>query len=462
MNDSKTKLFWIPLLFFGLFYFEPLYSQDGIEQAERLQSDEQMRRNIQTILDAHLRKYNQRASKPLTSDEAQKKLADFNQKFNTAYDSSAASSFASHEDINWGEQSKFAFEQVAKSIGKDGSALVYNRDAQSVYNAVCDGRANCWAGTDLFIGNVISKWRVNAIENGDLVVIFSNGHIQPGIFTQDSKGKWRLKRLETTGSSFRGEDLGPASELAHQGPLRILMADDYLNMEANRINGFPTQQIVDEQLPKALDRVKKKYGVPVGELEALIKKQHDLSRENNIEANEGTPLAFGKVDVPPGDLARLNTIAPMTHRIPSFQKPDSKILLHLPRPISFDRKGIAAIYVSADQTFWGDTPGNGTVPIKLEDAIEALEELLRLAKKDVEKARSEYEKNRILEAQQILKKYEAQFGPISYETDPTWTEIFYYLTDEYKRKLEKVEKTSDIKQDAEALLNLITPKTDCK
>ena len=80
--------------------------------------------NLRTVFDARLRDYNQRSSKPLTSEEAHKILVAFNQRLNLEYDSPSNPAYTIQGKTDWAEDFKYAFEQVVRSNGKNGSPLV--------------------------------------------------------------------------------------------------------------------------------------------------------------------------------------------------------------------------------------------------------------------------------------------------------------------------------------------------
>ena len=308
MYAKKSKVgrlvFFIRLSLLSLFVRPPrLYSLVGltlllcgavttVQARSRAPQDLVLEKNLNTVLEARLRDYNSRASSPISSDEARARIAAFKRPMKD---------FAGDSSSDW-IQLKAAFEIGMVSANK-GSPSVYNRDARSVYDAVCNGKANCQAGTDLFIAGAIDAWGPYRTIQYHLAVIFSNGHIQPGYFKRDSRGDWTLQRIETTATSVQPQDLGPTSRLGMRGPLRIIMVDDYLRMEADRANGLPRERILSEQLPEALARVQADFGVPVDELERLIRERASISGKVD-ENDRDSLLGFGKVDVPPEDQRR--------------------------------------------------------------------------------------------------------------------------------------------------------------
>ncbi len=395
-----------------------------------------VKRDLNTVFESHLRKYNQGSKRPITSEEAQTKMARFFQAFSLRYSGSGES--------HWSSQLKAGVEG-GLIAANNGTPASYNRDARSIYDAVCDGRANCAAGTDLFIGGVVNTLGPEAIPTKLLAVIFSNGHVQPGFFIEKNS-TWNLHRIETTASGIQSEDLGSTENLASRGALRVLMVDDYLRMEANRINGFPAERIVSEQLPLALDRVAKNYGVPVVKLEALIQEQKRKSGQNDVDGQDGTPLAFGKADVPPGDLprpegnetpGRLSIRADQSTRVDEAKNRQN--LLKASPVVQFPLGG----YVSDDGEFWNRSG-------RLMDSDEkylALEFLLEVANAGTPGT------NETLAAQRALKEYESRFGAIPFTTEKDNFRTRHFLTDEYRNKLDK----NDIK----SLLKLIDPKPNC-
>ena len=104
--------------------------------------------------------------------------------------------------------------------------------------------------------------------------------------------------------------------------------------------------------------------MPVKKLEDLIREHEKSIGSNERVAKDGTPLAFGKAEVPPGDLARLKTSLPITHQMPAFQTPDPKNLLKLPSSDALISRPpwIAGIFVTPDLNFWGESASAGTIP----------------------------------------------------------------------------------------------------
>lgn len=245
--------------------------------------------DLDTVFEHHLREYNRKADNPITVEEARMRIQTYRE---------ALKQFAGETPGNW-PQLKAGFE-IAMVGSNRGTPLVYNKDARSVYDAICRGRYNCQAGTDLFVGSSVMAWGPSHVIDENLSVIFSNGHIQPGYFSRDNTGSWRLNRIETTATAVAPQDLGLTGDLTQHGPLRVILAEDYLRMEANRISGISNERIVNEMLPEALNRVRA-LGVPVDELEELIRQ---VPAAPNKDLASGSPLAFGKVQVPEGDIPR--------------------------------------------------------------------------------------------------------------------------------------------------------------
>lgn len=255
------------------------------------QQNKSMDSYISTIFEAELREYNRQAGHPMTLEKA-KQHADIFFRAITQFSGANPGDYS---------QLKAGFE-VAMVSANAGTPIVYNREARSVYDALCHGKANCAAGTDLYLAGAIKAWGGDQIRKQHLAVIFSKGHVQPGYFSQNASGGWDLYRVETTATNVSPQDLGRTTALANHGPLRVLLVEDYVKMEANRLAGIPNERIITEMLPQALDRVAQ-YGVPVRELEALIQSV-PFRNSGALQSAHATPLAFGVSAVPPGDRER--------------------------------------------------------------------------------------------------------------------------------------------------------------
>ena len=271
---------------------------DNVVVSSPLKSDEDpMLRDLGLVYDSHLQKFVRNQGYSLFStDEAEHNLMEFESTM------SLHSPFFKGSDTSLTEMTelKAAFEYAINR----GQRVKYNRDSRTIFDPFCHGTANCESGTELFLRGSIASLGPSQVRERNMVVIHSRGHVQPGfIVWNDDLKDFELYRIETTSSSVQPDNLGRTANLVEHGPLRVLLAEDYLRMRASELNGTDSKQIIQNQLPDALARVAK-FGVPTAQLEGLI------SREIAGKGSDHSSLmAFGQAEVPPGDRERSPTVS---------------------------------------------------------------------------------------------------------------------------------------------------------
>jgi hypothetical protein len=195
---------------------------------------------------------------------------------------------------------KLALEKKLKERN-NGNPLVYNNDATSITSPLFEGRLQGASGSLLYTlaATHSASW------TGGSVVIFSKGHMRPGLaMSKDFRpGKgpfghkrryWVLDGIETTADGQARVEFGPTASLPKN--ITVVNAHDYLLAKA--LEGAITN--VDEVKKSIIEVTMKRFQLP--RPAALDEKEKQIA--------EGGPLygasifEFGKTEMASGDLKR--------------------------------------------------------------------------------------------------------------------------------------------------------------
>lgn len=180
-----------------------------------------------------------------------------------------------------------------------GAPLKYNVEATALGDVLGKGKLQCSSGTLMYSLLLAEKGAED-----DAVVIVEDGHVLPGFVekvpAKDGKPEsYRLFGVETTYAGKAIKSYGDLGELS-QGkyPLRVVTMSDYLAIEANKDDIAKYQ--VGSIRKAAQARFDEKYGLAP----KARWKETDQEAKPSCKDLNWSPLAFGAVDVPPGDRDR--------------------------------------------------------------------------------------------------------------------------------------------------------------
>jgi len=190
-------------------------------------------------------------------------------------------------------QTKIHFEdQISKKHG--GKALIYNAAKNNIVDIYSENRVQCYSGTYMY-ELVRRQQKPSSFRAGNEVVVFTEGHVQPGYMIKKDKG-YALIAIETTVKGGGRTYYGSAENLS----AGVIVVDAEL---------FALTEVFADEISNpaevaraAIKVTAKKYGIPVKDL--------DLSPVNDATTAAGkrelnqSIFAYGNPDLSPVDKER--------------------------------------------------------------------------------------------------------------------------------------------------------------
>ncbi len=178
-------------------------------------------------------------------------------------------------------------EAYEKHIESKGTPLTYQKDAVTLMDIKEKIQMQCYSGT--MLNHIVTRRavRLDSLLKSNPVVIFTEGHVQPGNMVKDGAGNWALNGVETTASGPAQVEFGPAKDLEGD----ILVVDAQLFEIVEVFKNYLSN--ADEAVSDALEQTAKKYGIQLSKANADSLKSVKNQKVFTAKSANSTPFAFG-------------------------------------------------------------------------------------------------------------------------------------------------------------------------